>query len=598
MKRRILLLLTTLLPLVASAYDAEIDGIFYNFNGDEAEVTCDDVDYSSYEDDVVVPESVTYKGKTYQVTAIGDFAFCDCWSMTSCTLPKGIKRIGMLAFEWCSYLTTITIPESVTTIGDAAFNGSGLTSIFIPKNVTSIGIEAFADCTDLGSIAVDAANKVFDSRGDCDAIIETATNRLIAGCNGTVIPEDVTCIGEYAFAGSGIETLFIPKNVTAIAKNAFHCFYNYVESIAVDTENKVFDSRNDCNAIIETATKKLIFGCKNTVIPNGVTSIESAAFHGCTMTSFDIPESVTSIGDIAFEFCWKLTEINLSKGLKEIGASAFENCDGLKTITLPEGLTSIGENAFARCANLTGIVIPKSVTKLGTTPFLQCPKLDVIKVEEGNTVYDSRNDCNAIIETATNRLIEGCNGTVIPEDVTSIAARSFFDCRTLPSITIPKDVTVIEDGTFYYLDALTSITIPEGVTDINYRGIYCCMNLEQVSIPSTVTKIGEGAFAYCEVLKDVYCFAGQVPETGKGVFNNTPIEDATLHVPAAAIEAYRKVAPWNNFGTIVALTATPVESISNEAENAPTTYYDLQGRKVMNPTRGIYLMNGKKVLVK
>ena len=598
MKRRFLILLTTLLPLVASAQDAEIDGIFYNFNGDEAEVTCDDVEYSRYEDDVVVPESVTYKGKTYKVTAVGDFAFGDCWSMTSCTLPKGITRIGAMAFEWCSYLTTLIIPESVTTIGDAAFNGSGLTSIFIPKNVTSIGTEAFSDCTDLESIKVDAANKVFDSRGDCDAIIETATNRLIAGCNGTVIPEDVTCIGEYAFAGSGIETLFIPKNVTTIAKNAFYCFYNYLESIAVDADNKVFDSRNDCNAIIETATKKLIFGCKNTVIPNGVTSIERAAFHGCEFTSIDIPETVTNIGDLAFEWCWKMTEVNLPKSLKEIGERAFESCEKLKSITLPEGLTSIGANAFTRCTNITEIVIPKSVTSLGKTPFLQCHRLNSIKVEEGNTVYDSRNDCNAIIETATNRLIEGCNGTVIPEDVTSIAAYSFFDCRSLASLTIPKDVTLIEEGAIFYCDVLTSITIPEGVTAINYRGIYSCSELEWVSIPSTVTSIGEEVLADCESLKDVYCYAKQVPETGEDVFDNTPIEEATLHVPADAIEAYRTTAPWSSFGTIVALTATPVERISNKIEDDLTTYYDLQGRKVMNPTKGIYLKNGKKVLVK
>ena len=599
MKRRIFILLATMLPLVASAYDAEIDGIYYNFNGDEAEVTFKDWDFYSYSGDVVVPESVEYKGKTYQVTAIGDYAFSYCDELASCTLPEGIKSLGKMSFDNCDIMTSIKLPESLKSIGVAAFLGSGLTAVCIPKGVTFIAEEAFVYCNDMATITVDGENKVYDSRNDCSAIIETAKNRLIAGCKNTVIPDDVTCIAEYSFGGEGITTIFIPKSVTVIEEDAITGCPD-LESIVVDAENKAYESPDNCNAIIETATKMLVLGCKNTVIPNGTKAIGEYAFDYCLgLTSVTLPETVTSIGQGAFYECENLTEVNLPKGLKEIGITAFGYCDKLTSINLPEGLTTISPSAFSGCSELTGtIVIPKSVTSIGEAVFSQCTKINSLKVEEGNTVYDSRNDCNAIIETATNRLIAGCNGTVIPEDVTSIAPFSFFECPQLTSVTIPKGMTTIEVGTFYYCDGLTTFTIPEGVTAVEDRGIYSCWGLTSVSIASTVTELDKDVFADCKYLKDVYCFAEQVPETEEGVFRKTPIEEGTLHVPAAALEAYRTTAPWSSFKTIVALEATPVESISKEAEDSITTYYDLQGRKVMNPTKGIYLMNGKKVLVK
>ena len=599
MKRRIVILLATMLPLVASAYDAEIDGIYYNFNGDEAEVTFMDDDFSSYSGDVSVPASVEYKGKTYHVTAIGDYAFAYCDELASCSLPEGIKSLGKMSFDNCDIMTSIKLPESLTSIGVAAFLGSGLTAVYIPKGVTFIDIEAFVYCNDMATITVDGENKVYDSRNDCNAIIETATNRLIAGCKNTVIPDDVTCIAEYSFGSEGMTSIFIPKGVTVIEEDAITGSPD-LESIVVDAENKAYESPDNCNAIIETATKMLVLGCKNTVIPNGTKAIGEYAFDYCLgLTSVTFPETVTSIGQGAFYACENLTDVNLSKGLKEIGLVAFSGCSKIVSINFPEGLTTIGSSAFSRCFGLTGtIVIPKNVTSIGELVFSQCTKINSLKVEEDNTVYDSRNDCNAIIETASNRLVAGCSSTVIPEDVTSIAAFSFFECPKLTSVTIPKGVTLIEEGTFYFCDGLTSFTIPEGVTDIEYRGIYSCWGLKSVSIASTVTFIDEEVFADCKYLRDVYCFAEQVPETDESVFYKTPIEEATLYVPESAIDAYRATAPWSGFGTIVALEATPVESISKKAEDGITTYYDLQGRKVMSPTKGLYLMNGKKVLVK
>ena len=155
MKRNILLLLVALLPVVANAYNTEINGIYYNFSGNEAIVTYKDTNYGSYSGTVVIPASVTYNGKTYSVTSIGGGAFRDCSGLTSITIPNGVTSIGNVAFYYCSSLTSITIPENVTSIGLGAFEGcSSLTSITIPNSVTSIGEIAFHNCTNLTSITI------------------------------------------------------------------------------------------------------------------------------------------------------------------------------------------------------------------------------------------------------------------------------------------------------------------------------------------------------------------------------------------------------------------------------------------------------------
>ena len=206
MKKELLLsMLMVMMPLMVNAYDAEIDGIYYNFYGDEAEVTFqeyhmwteDDIVHytasSDYTGAVVIPTSVDYDGKTYNVTAIGDSAFFMCYNVTSVTMPKGIIRIGEYAFHDCLQLSGISFPEGLLSIGKYAFGRCQmLKDIVIPRSVTSIGDFIFYWCENINSIKVEEGNTVYDSRNDCNAIIETAANRLIKGCNNTVIPEDIT----------------------------------------------------------------------------------------------------------------------------------------------------------------------------------------------------------------------------------------------------------------------------------------------------------------------------------------------------------------------------------------------------------------------
>ena len=204
-----------------------------------------------------------------------------------------------------------------------------------------------------------------------------------------------------------------------------------------------------------------------------------------------------------------------------------------KTVTYEDvsySVASIGDLAFVACEGLTSITIPNSVTFIGFGVFQECPSLISVIVNAGNTRYDSRDNCNAIIETATNSLINGCVNTVIPNSVTSIG-----------------------EGAFSWCSGLTSVTIPNSVTSINNVAFQGCSDLASVTIGSGVTSIGDFAFSNCSGLTSVACEATEVPSTGGAVFNNVPQSSATLYVPASALEDYKTTAPWSGFGTIVAL---------------------------------------------
>ncbi|MBR2192140.1 MAG: leucine-rich repeat protein [Bacteroidaceae bacterium] len=257
-----------------------------------------------------------------------------------------------------------------------------------------------------------------------------------------------------------------------------------------------------------------------------VTSIGIFAFSHCSgLTSVFIPSSVTSIGICAFWYCFGLTSITMGNGMASIGNQAFHGCSGFTSIDIPSSVTSIGSWAFLGCSGLTSIEIPSSVTSIGNQAFRECSGLTSIVVESGNTIYDSRNNCNAIIEKASNTLIAGCKNTKIPSNVTSIGSSAFFDCYGLTSIVIPSNVISIEGSAFFGCTGLTSIVIPSSVTSIESQAFYGCSGL--TSITSYITEVfgtGNNAFRYCD--------------------------NATLYVPHGLVSTYRSTADWNSFNKI------------------------------------------------
>ena len=250
-----------------------------------------------------------------------------------------------------------------------------------------------------------------------------------------------------------------------------------------------------------------------------VTSIGRTAFYACRiLTSVTIPNSVTTIGDWAFDNCIGLTSVTIPNSVASIGVSAFRACSGLTSVTIPGSVTSISNYAFSGCSGLTSVTIPGSVTSIGKGVFSGCSELSNIFVELNNTTYDSRNDCNAIIETALNTLVAGCKNTTIPKSVTSIGHSAFSDCSGLTSITIPNSVTSIGESAFYGCSGLTSVTIPNSVTSICHNTFYNCTGLTSVMIPNSVTNIDSFAFGYCTSLTNI-TIPNSVSYIGGGAFS-------------------------------------------------------------------------------
>ena len=243
---------------------------------------------------------------------------------------------------------------------------------------------------------------------------------------------------------------------------------------------------------------------KTVIIEDGVMSIGNLAFWGFrNMTSVEIAGSVTSIGDDAFRGCISLISVEIPASVKTIGKGAFYVCRGLVTVTLGDNVTSIGIDAFSSCVVLASIVIPDSVTSIGGNVFAGCTKLASIRVSSGNSVYDSRNDCNALIETESNRLVAGCKNTIIPEGVSSIGGSAFWGCTELKSVIFPGSMTSIGESAFYGCTGLTSVAIPDGVSAIGDFAFYGCKGLLSVNIPNSVTSTGNAAFSRCTSLTSV-----------------------------------------------------------------------------------------------
>lgn len=470
-------------------------------------------------------------------------------------IPNSVKEIGREAFLKHSGITSVTIPDSVQSIGINAFRDcNNLVSVFISKSVYRIERYAFQNCPNLNVVKIDSDNKVFDSRDGCNAIIETRTNTIITGCKSTIIPDSVEEISESAFWGSiGLNYIKIPASIKRIGVKAFRgC--DGLEAIIVEPNNKVYDSRSGCNAIIETKTNKLVVGCKTTNIPVSITEIGDYAFFGCKgLKTLELHDHIKTIGGKAFRGCSILTKVYIPKSvvlikegafsdcinmcnmkvdplneeydsrdscnaivhtkqnslisgcnttiipktITEIGEWAFSGCAGVISIVLHDSIKKIGEKAFRGCNNLKSVSIGKSVSIIGWRAFSDCDNLSSIIVDKDNPTFDSRNSCNAIIETQTNCLIVGCKGSSIPNTITHIGNCAFWACHELSSIEIPQSVSIIGKWAFSACRKIRSVVIPDSVFEVGERAFRGCTNLKKIVIPDSVKTLGTEAYYRC-----------------------------------------------------------------------------------------------------
>ncbi len=380
-----LFLLALIVPATALAHDFEVDGIYYNINGTTATVTYKGTDYSQYSNEysgsVTIPFTITYNGTTYPVTSIGEWAFFNC-EVTEVFLPNSITKIENGAFHDCNYLTKVDIPNSITSIGDFTFEDCRqLTSMNIGDSVSIIGDRAFNHCPNLSIITVNSNNPKYDSRNNCNAIIETSSNTLIAGCKNTIIPNSVTCIGIFAFCESSLLTeIDIPNSVTSIGDAAF---YDCTSLTAINLGDSV-------TSIGENAFSWCT-SLSSINIPNSVNYIGNEAFSGTAWLDKQ-PDGLVYAGLIAYQYKGTMpegTSITLKDGTKRINDYVFFGCTGLTTINIPNSVTYIGDSAFGSCTGLTTVTITNSVTAIGNLAFNNCSSLTTINIGNSTTSIGS-----------------------------------------------------------------------------------------------------------------------------------------------------------------------------------------------------------------
>ena len=514
-----------------------VDGIRYGIIGSVATVSRQPRNIK----EAIIKSNIVYKSNNYAVTSIDYSAFEDCTSLTSITIPDSVTFIDVNSFSGCSSLKSIIIPESVTSI---------------------VGM-VFRDCTSLESIEVATGNVAYESidgnlytkggtvlrqyavgKKDTSFIIPDSVKRIgeraFSGCTSlesVTIPDSVKSIGDYAFLGcTSLESVTIGKGVTNID---FSVFYNCkgLASIYVDANNEHFASicgnlyTIDGKTLIQYAVGKME---KSFAIPDSVTSIGDYAFDGCTsLESVTIPDSVKSIDDYAFRGCTSLTSVNIGNGVTSIGEYAFLDCMSLESVVFGDNsqLVSIGAWAFDDCTSLTSITIPDSVKSIGYRAFYGCTSLASVSVGNGVT-------------SIGNRAFEYCTSLTsitIPDGVTSIGEEAFYGCSTriyneydnayylgndsnpyvalvegkysfITSCYIHNSTKLIADNAFSNCSKLTGVIIPDSVTNIGIETFWSCTSLTSVNIGNGVTNIGDYAFRGCTSLENV-----NIPDSVKSI---------------------------------------------------------------------------------
>lgn len=455
------------------------------------------------------------------VTSIGNGSFSYCSNLESVSIPSSVTSIGANAFLNCTSLTQATLSNGIKTIGGSAFSGcSDLTSLAMPNSITSIGTYAFQNCTSLTDVEL--------SNG-----LTAIPNYAFTGCKAltsVVIPEGVTSIGDYAFQNcSAMTSVDIPSTV------------NWLGSYDFD----------GCTALSEVGISDLAAWCQ---MRFGATKA-SPFFYAKTMklngepvTDLVFPEGISTIGAYAFAEYKGLKSVVIGNDVTSIAEGAFQGCRDLKDVTIGSSITSVGQYAFRNCTGMQNLTIGNSVNSIGSEAFYNCGDLRSIVVVKGNSKYDSRDNCNALIETVTNKLLLGCRNTVIPEGIKTIARYAFWNCSGLDYLNIPSSVTSFSGVQSHY----TSIypTVYDG-SDLKQVEIHCSISytdqslfrelnsLETIILGSEVASLASGTIDKCQNVQTVVSYIQEPFAVSSSTFNfyNT-YNTCKLIVPAGTRDAY------------------------------------------------------------
>lgn len=467
------------------------------------------------------------------VTGIGPEAFSHCFMLTNISIPDCIKNIEYWAFYYCTNLTSITIPVSVKSIGSEAFVGcvnlkaievdslnpyyssvngvlfdklqttlvayptGGDVTYAIPSSVTNIDFGAFASCTNLASLTIPSSVNIIGQWAFSDCV--SLTNITIPGSVGIIgdhafyscagltnieISPGVTNIEGSAFQNCDrLTRVTIPASVASIGEGPF--FYcSRLTAIEVDASNPAYSS---ADGVLFNSDRTVLIEC-----PGGKAG------------DYVIPNSVTGIGDWAFNQCFKMTGVLIPNSVTNIGRGAFMDCSALSQITIPESVIIIGGYSFSHCSGLGRITIPGSVASIGSEAFSFCYNLSAIDVDESNPFYRSvdgvlfNKEQTQLYQFPASKFLQNprFNDGVyqIPGSVTFIGGWAFANSAGLTNVIIPNGVTSIGSGTFYGCDNLTTLTIPASVNRIEYRAVQYCSHLTGVYFKGNAPSLGSEVF--------------------------------------------------------------------------------------------------------
>lgn len=545
-----------------------VNGLIYSYDDQTNEAT---VIACPRTGDVIVPATIVvnelqsgvywYDTNTYSVTSVDDAAF-QYQQLTSVSLPSTIKSIGKNAFANNS-LTSITLPTSLETIGEGAFSYNDIKHVSFPNGLKTIGAQAFYYNMNLYDLWIPSS---VESIGDMAFFLCMKLGTIICKMQTPIdLPANVF------FSPFKPIDLFVPSG----CKDAFQTAANW-SNLNVSDDNVTYMTRNGIRYLHYVADDHM------EVLPDGYSgdiTIPQVVLERDRITGNISRMPVTAIRDLAFFDCGDLTGITFSStsstpsNVTSVGKMAFDSCLGLTSITFPASLTTIGDGAF-QTTGLTSVTIPQDVTNIGVAPFAFCNNLTSIEVNANNPNYDSRNNCNAIIQKEGNILIQGCPNTIIPDDVTIIDEKAFYCFTGLTEIDIPESVTGIGDNAFLGT-GLTEITLPEGLLVINFGAFSYCQDLNTASIPSTVIYIGNEAFSNCSNLTTVYSYATTPTGISGNTFSNAA--NATLYVPYGSKRTYQVAPYWQDFGNIVSIgdVSDVTLTIGSTGEGTFASTYDL-----------------------
>lgn len=621
MKKNIFLFMLSLFASTSFAYDFKVDGIYYNLKDGHAVVTHNGKT-GCYQESVRVPEKVTYEGKTYVVTEIGDDAFSNSFfveemsipstitrigkkgfyhcggggpTTLSCQLPAGLESIGDSAFARCQLLerelvlppaikdvpigafretsiTSCTLPEGIAEIGDYAFSGCGsLASVVLQEGVTMIGHQSFALCSKLKEINVPSSLVKIDKEAFKNTHItkvDVANLEMLLFTDILRYIQQDLCALTLYHNGERVEQVIIPEEMTIIPDRLF----DKIEISSVVLHDRVtsigeyaFSYSRLEEISIPTSVKSIgryAFESEkfeNIKIPDGIEEIADGLFRAChNLKNVELPESITKIGEEAFFLCGSLENITLPPNLQEIGREGLSSTL-LASIEFPSSLKTLGDKAFANNLNLKRVEIPMNVTNIGEGAFSNCRYLEEV---------------------------------VLPEGMTTISKSMFHSCYRLKSIKWPSTLNTIDE---YALAScgFNEVEIPYGVRTVYDFAFHLCEGLTRLVIPATTTQLAPHAFEFCKKLADVYNYA----TTPQNMSFGSPFTTyGTLHVVKGCKEAYESDKIWSKFTIVDDIVIPEGIQIPFVETSTSSDIFFIDGRRVKNVQHGINIENGHKVM--